>query len=491
MHASATFGRRRVASGPVDGAPFKAEEVVAGRYLVKDLVGVGPLGFVFRAHDQSADVEVALKVIASRLVQSAEERKALAQLLRSARRLSHPNLARVDEEGEDRDSPYFTSQLLEGLPLRRIIDARLQRGQFFGLEEVEPLLSQVCAALEGARRVGPHSDLKPENVLVMPGLLKVTDFGLGLALPRLPFVRAMKAKQAARYLAPELVDGGEVDERADVYSVGVILGEMLSGLTPDGSPPELSRKNPRVPIALEAVYRRAVNANPTARHASAGELAQELRDLVQRLASSPGSETTSQPSQPVGARARTSPAPLAASSVREVPGPADATQPVDPDLLAQALTANLSPSELLKAISPSPPTPATPWVARGTATEASRGRVESVGSPTTRAASDDEDRQETRAAVVPLAKPPSEPSRVPFAHVRGEGSKSWIPVALLIVVGVALGAGVGLMVLRTVRSPDVTAAQRAPPREALPAARTGPSGTKASEGGGRCCVDSR
>ena len=83
--ATATFSRRRPPAGLLEGAPFKPQDLVAGRYLIKELVGAGPLGFVFRAHDKEIDVEVALKVIAPRLVQSAEERKGFARLLRSAR----------------------------------------------------------------------------------------------------------------------------------------------------------------------------------------------------------------------------------------------------------------------------------------------------------------------------------------------------------------------------------------------------------------------
>ncbi len=142
----------------------------------------------------------------------------------------------------------------------------------------------MCSALDGAHKVGPHSDLKPDNVLVLPDLLKVTDFGLGLAMPRLPFVQAMKARKADRYLAPELAEGGEIDGRADIYSVGVILGEMLSGLTPDGAIPELQRRNPEVPQQLEGIYRKAINSNPNARFKTAGEMMAEIAELSRKLA---------------------------------------------------------------------------------------------------------------------------------------------------------------------------------------------------------------
>ncbi|MFZ5472082.1 MAG: serine/threonine protein kinase, partial [Myxococcota bacterium] len=281
--ATATFSRKRPGQNVVEGAPFKPGELIANRYDIKDTVGAGPLGFVFRAHDKEIDVEVALKVIHPRLLQTAEERRAFAKVIHSARKLSHPNLARVYEEGEDKDRPFFSMQFLEGLSLRKIIDLRLSKGQFFSLREIEPILTQVGAALEGAHKVGPHSDLKPENVVVLPDLLKVTDFGVGLAMPRLPFVQAVKARKADRYLAPEFVEGGEIDHRADIFSLGVILGEMLSGLTPDGAIPELGRRNPEVPPAVEGLYRRALNQNPLARFKSAQEMVEELADISRRV----------------------------------------------------------------------------------------------------------------------------------------------------------------------------------------------------------------
>ena len=93
----------------------------------------------------------------------------------------------------------------------------------------------------------------------------MADFGVALAIPHLPFVQAVKQRKADRYLAPEYVQGSEVDQRADLYSLGVIIGEMLTGLTPDGAIPELVRRNPEVPPQLEGLYRKALKANGLSR----------------------------------------------------------------------------------------------------------------------------------------------------------------------------------------------------------------------------------
>ena len=286
-HATGTFSRRRLGQLAVDGAPYKPQDVIAGRYLVKDTIGAGPLGVVFRVQDREADVEVVLKSINPKLVQTSDEKKGFARVMRAARKVSHANIARLYEDGEDQDRPYFTEQFLDGLSLRKIIDLRLQKGQFFAVKEVEPILAQLCAAMDAAHKVTPHGDLRPENVLVLPDLLKVTDLALGLAMPRVPFVQALRAKKADRYLAPELIEGGEADGRVDVYSLAVIVGEMLSGLLPDGAAPELSRRNPEVPPAIEGLYRKALNSNPAARFRTAGEFMQDWLDVSRRLAPPP------------------------------------------------------------------------------------------------------------------------------------------------------------------------------------------------------------
>lgn len=446
--ATGTFSRRRAATSSIEGAPYKPQDLVANRYLIKDIAGAGPLGFVFRAHDKEIDVEVALKVINPKLLQSADERKQFARQIRLARKLSHPNLVRVYEEGEDAERPFFTSQFLDGLTLRKIIDLRLQKGQFFALAEIEPILTQICAALDGAHKVGPHSDLKPDNVLVLPDLLKVTDFGLGLAIPRLPFVQAMKARKSDRYLAPELVEGSEIDNRADIYSAGVILGEMLSGLTPDGAVPELQRRNPEVPQQLEGIYRKAVNSNPNARFKTAGELMAEISELAKKLAPPPPAKAPRvEPAAGVAPapRPRTTTGMLQLSPRRDKPPPPvpemppppppesgenlmpDATQPVDPAQIARALK---SESEARK----------------------DREETEVIDSGMFVAQLDNDDHVETRALVETVAPPPPPSVIAPppvFASAqKPKKSRTWMLVTLLIVAGVGVGAGGGFWLIQ-------------------------------------------
>ncbi|RKG76898.1 protein kinase [Corallococcus sp. CA049B] len=344
-----------------EGAPYKPGDVVAERYAIQEVVGAGPLGFVFRAQDQAIDVEVALKVIQPRLVQQPEERTQFALSMRVGKKLNHPNLVRVYEEGVDGDRPFFTMQLLEGLSLRRMMEQRAAKGQLFSLKEVEPLLAQMAAALDGAHRFGPHSDVKPENVFVLPDMLKVSDYGLGLAVPHLPFVQAQKGHRAAAYIAPEYVNGAELDTRMDVYSLGVLMGEMVTGLLPeDGGVPEVSVRHPDLPPAFESLYRRALNVNPLARPKSGGELHAEFAALVQRHPAAASRQRSvpasgALPPSAVAARAANKPLPpvptgmlpVASAPTPAAPIPAvddspppDATQPLDAATLAAILGSN-------------------------------------------------------------------------------------------------------------------------------------------------------
>ncbi|AEI65534.1 protein kinase domain-containing protein [Corallococcus macrosporus] len=334
-----------------DGAPYKPGDVVAGRYAIQEMVGSGPTGFVFRAQDEEIDVEVALKAVHPRLVQQPEERTQFALSMRVAKKLNHPNLLRVYEEGLDGDRPFVTMQLLEGMTLRRMLEQRSARGQLFSLKEVEPLLAQMAAALDAAHRFGPHSDLKPENVIVLPDLLKVTDYGLGLAVPQLPFVQAQKGQRADVYIAPEYVGGGELDTRIDVYSLAVIVGELLTGLVPeDGVIPGLTMHHPDLPTSIEALYRRALNFNPLVRPKTAGEFATEFTGILSRTPAA------------VLSRARSLPAPPGSSAANAARQAARPPPPVPTGMLPAVMEEDLPPPPGVAAPKPPAPLPDLPPV---------------------------------------------------------------------------------------------------------------------------------
>jgi hypothetical protein len=263
----------------IEGAPYQSGELVAGRFLVRDFAAAGPLGWMYKATAVNSGAVVALKILSPRFLQLPDEKRAFADALRKAHQLVHPNIARIYDAGGDRGRPYVASQHLEGLTLRRIMELRRQKGQRFTLTEVEPIIAQIAAALDAAAVRTVHGNLKPDNVIVLPDLLKLTDFGLAVSLPRAPFMAAQRAAGVHRYLAPELLLGEPLDARTDVYSLGVLLGELLTG-APHEPRASLHDRIPGLPARVENLFRRAISPRPAARFPTAGELAAELSELI-------------------------------------------------------------------------------------------------------------------------------------------------------------------------------------------------------------------
>ncbi|HEX8697458.1 MAG TPA: SUMF1/EgtB/PvdO family nonheme iron enzyme [Myxococcaceae bacterium] len=466
--AASASARKR---GGVEAAPYKAGDVAAGRYAIRDLVGAGPVGYVYKALDQSQDTEVALKVINSRLLQEPEERTQFSLVMRVGKKLNHPHLLRVLEEGYDGDRPYFTTQLVEGMTLRRMMEMRLAKGQPFTLKEVEPLLNQLATALDAAHRYGPHSNVKPENIIVLPDMMKVTDYGLALGIPRPPFVQAQKVYRAGGYIAPEYSSGGEIDARMDIYSLAVIVGEMLTGLMPDGDGiPEILMKNPELPPAFEALYRRALNANPLARPRSAGDFASEFSSLVGL-----GSMAMTRAPKPAlgqsalsnAARMGSSPPPpvptneLPLESIapavlsRPVPGkkedaPADATQPMDAAMLAMIMAApkKSEPPPSEPAAKPVPPGPGKAEPRSAGDSRAGKAAPPSsappVATPPPAAAS---------APAAPMPRTPAKQAPAPrSAKATGKRSQGVLWLVLLAVAGLVTGSVGGYVLLKRLRA---------------------------------------
>ncbi|HUU01586.1 MAG TPA: SUMF1/EgtB/PvdO family nonheme iron enzyme [Myxococcota bacterium] len=276
----APVGDIKLPAGDGDAAAKNDLEIgdrIAERYEVRAVLGAGPTGTVYRAHDLEIEVDVALKVIHGKLLQTRNERKRFLAEIRSARKINHPNVVRIYDEDQDGDSVFFTMQLLEGLSLRKIVRLRNEKKQHFAKGEMEPIFSHICQALDRSHESMAHGNLKPENVIVLPDMLKVTDFGMIGALPRKPFLAAQKTNQGGyAYLAPELRDGeNEAAPSADIYSLGVILCEMLTGeryAGPSSSLPKLAAGQE----IWQSILVKALNENPSRRHRSARDFFEDL-----------------------------------------------------------------------------------------------------------------------------------------------------------------------------------------------------------------------
>ncbi len=311
------------------GVVYKIGDRIGTRYQVQDIQGSGGVGVVYRAHDQEIDVDVAIKVINAKLLQTGEEKRLFARETKIARKLSHQNIVRIYDEGRDGERAFFTMQYLEGLPLRQIIDLRKNKGQRFSLAEIEPILNQICQALDYAHRTTFHGCLKPDNVIVLPDLLKITDFGLVRGLPRKPFLAIQKSRGPNfHYLAPEVrLEVPELSAQIDVYSLGVIVWEMLTGnVYEDAKPEQLNLANSNVDPSLMKIVRRSLARVAKERYATAGELYEDVRALMAKVgdvsvspsAAPPTGASVSAPA-PAPAVDEASPPDLSSSNPAEAP----------------------------------------------------------------------------------------------------------------------------------------------------------------------------
>jgi len=268
-----------------------AKTVVGGRYEINGLIASGGMGSVYRARDTVLDRVVALKVLSAGGADPDFVARFRTEATNAAR-LSHPNIVQVYDFGYEDSAPYMAMEYVDGQTLRGVLAER----RILRPDQVVRIGEQVAAALETARRAGiVHRDIKPENILVTTdGHVKVADFGLSRALAESRATQAGMLIGTAHYLAPEQVAGHESDHRADIYALGVVLFEALTGRTPftGDSPVVVAYKrvtedvpsamtiNPSVPPELDAVVARATARDPAERTATAGILAAELHHAV-------------------------------------------------------------------------------------------------------------------------------------------------------------------------------------------------------------------
>jgi serine/threonine-protein kinase len=272
--------------------------VIAGRYEVRGLVGVGGMGAVYKVYDRALDEVVALKMIRPEMSHSAEMLERLRREVKLARRVTHPNVARTFDFGEANGEHFLTMELVAGESLAM----RLARSGPFDLGELVKLVGPICEGLAAAHGAGVvHRDLKPDNVLIGDdGRVVIMDFGVARLAAGSPNDTAVAVGTPA-YMAPEQVEGSEVDARADIYQLGVMLFELLTGRLPFEAstpyaiaamrliqaPPDPRVHVPTLPDSVALLVRRCMARKPEDRPASALEVATRFAELTLPLGSLP------------------------------------------------------------------------------------------------------------------------------------------------------------------------------------------------------------
>ncbi len=277
--------------------------LIDGRYQVRSRIARGGMATVYLATDLRLERRVAVKVMHGHLADDAQFTQRFIQEARSAARLAHPNVVNVFDQGQDGDSVYLVMEFLPGITLREL----LQEYGSLTSEQTVDIAEAVLGGLASAHRAGiVHRDLKPENVLLADdGRIKIGDFGLARAASANTATGAALLGTIA-YLSPELVTRGIADTRSDIYAVGIMMFEMLTGEQPfvgeqpmqiayqhaHETVPPPSGRNPRVPAALDELVLWATSRNPDDRPRDATQLLDELRQVDGELRTAGGSTAT-------------------------------------------------------------------------------------------------------------------------------------------------------------------------------------------------------
>ena len=258
--------------------------IFAERYKVVSEGKAGGMGVVYRCLDLKLDQEAtALKVIHPRLLTSEEALKRFRQEVSISHKLTHASIVRVHDIGSYGGLEYFTMEWLEGVSLRGVIAERKKNRQPFSLEETYEIIHPLAEALQHAHGCTIHRDIKPENIMLSESgryHLKLMDFGIAKMMSVSQLATTSIQMGTPYYMAPEQkLDTGHVDKRADIYSVGVILFELLTLENTVG--PELpSDLNPQLPKEVDDVFRKAVALRPEKRYGEVGELDAALSKIV-------------------------------------------------------------------------------------------------------------------------------------------------------------------------------------------------------------------
>ena len=271
--------------------------LIDDRYQVRSRIARGGMATVYLATDLRLERRVAIKIMHGHLADDASFKERFIQEARSAARLAHPNVVNVFDQGQDDDSAYLVMEYLPGITLREL----LQDHSVLTSEQAMDILEAVLAGLAAAHRAGiVHRDLKPENVLLADdGRIKIGDFGLARAATANTATGAALLGTIA-YLSPELVTRGVADTRSDIYALGIMLYEMLTGEQPykgeqpmqiayqhaNDTVPAPSAARPSVPPELDELVLWATARDPEQRPRDARALLDQLLD-VQRVLADP------------------------------------------------------------------------------------------------------------------------------------------------------------------------------------------------------------
>jgi hypothetical protein len=277
--------------------------VLSGRYRLESKLGSGGMSTVYLALDETLDRPVAVKVLHREISDQADQLERFRREARAAARLSHPNLVAVIDAGEDGGTPYIVFEYVPGDTLKQ----RIQREGPLAVDESVAYSIEIGRGLATAHaRKLVHRDVKPQNVLIdSEGRAKVTDFGIARSLESEGLTATGRVLGTTDYVSPEQAMGENVDARSDIYSLGVVFYEMLTGRPPFAAEtlvgvamkhvhepmPDVLEHRPEVSATVAAVIDRATTKEPEDRYQSVAEMVDDLESTLQVEAARGGGTT--------------------------------------------------------------------------------------------------------------------------------------------------------------------------------------------------------
>jgi len=334
-------------------------DLLNNRYRLEKRLGSGGMAVVYQAHDLTLERTVAIKVLRQDFSADAAFRERFHQEAKAAANLTHPNIVTVHDFGLDGGRLFIVMEYVPGTDLKTILQ---QRGRFT-IEEAMPLIIQACAGLGYAHRAGlVHCDVKPHNILITPDQrVKITDFGIARALASIhPEEKSAVVWGSPQFFSPEQAAGGAPSPASDVYSLGVVIYEMLTGQLPFqaetaaelarlhrfATPPPPRQLNPHIPPTLEQIMLKVLSKEPSQRYRTADQLGRVLMSfnrptrLVAVADLPPKPEPRPVPAEPLPPLTRPKPQQPAVSAVASYPArppqPAAHARPTPPPPAAEA-----------------------------------------------------------------------------------------------------------------------------------------------------------
>ena len=277
--------------------------VLSGRYKLEAKLGSGGMSTVYLARDTTLDRQVAVKVMHREMSEQADQLERFRQEARAVAKLSHPNVVAVIDAGEDGGHPYIVFEYVEGETLKQ----RINRVGALDAQEALAYAIEIARGLTVAHaRNMVHRDIKPQNVLIdSEGRAKLTDFGISRQLEQDGMTATGRVLGTTDYVSPEQAMGHAVDQRSDVYSLGVVLYEMLAGQVPFSADsqvgvamkhvneelPDVQQRRPELSAAAAMVVERATAKDPDRRYQQVGEMIDDLATALEVEAARAGSTT--------------------------------------------------------------------------------------------------------------------------------------------------------------------------------------------------------